>query len=184
MGVTTISRKGRSNFYFSDSQMTFNHDLRIFIFGAEVTKHIRGSISITRNDRTSPGTMSFDLDNVNDIFTLTPRNKGYIVDSKGNYIKDVNAGSVDIGDSLSNSAKKKSEEIESEINNCEIKINECRVNNNLSKTKVATTRSAGIGSVAVRPYSIYNNARNRVIAIDGPHANNGNIWDLMVLLGL
>lgn len=58
------------------------------------------------------------------------------------------------------------------------------VNNNLSKTKVATTRSAGIGSVAVRPYSIYNNARNRVIAIDGPHANNGNIWDLMVLLGL
>ena len=125
MGVTTISRKGRSNFYFSDSQMTFNHDFRIFIFGAEVTKHVRGSISITRNDRTSPGTMSFDLDNVNDIFTLTPRNKGYIVDSKGNYIKDVNAGSVDIGDSLSNSAKKKSEEIESEINNCEIKINEC-----------------------------------------------------------
>lgn len=58
------------------------------------------------------------------------------------------------------------------------------VNNNLSKTKVATTRSYGIGSVAVRPYSIYNNVRNRVIAIDGPHSQTGSVFDLMVLLGL
>lgn len=59
------------------------------------------------------------------------------------------------------------------------------VNNNLSKAKIATTRSYGIGSVAVRPYSIYNNARNRVIAISGPHAGeNCNVYDLLVLLGL
>lgn len=58
------------------------------------------------------------------------------------------------------------------------------VNNNLSKAKVATTRSYGIGSVAVRPISIYNNLRNRVVAINGPHSQVGSVFDLMVLLGL
>lgn len=122
MGVTTISRKGGSNFYFSDKQMTFNHDVRIFIFGAEVTRHIRGNISVNRNDRTSPGTMSFDLDNVNDIFTLTPKNKGFEVDSNGNYFKDPNAGSIDIGDSLTTSAKNKLKELDKSINDKEVSI--------------------------------------------------------------
>lgn len=58
------------------------------------------------------------------------------------------------------------------------------VNTNLTKAKIATTRSYGIGSVAVRPYSIYNNYRNRVIAISGPHAYTNSVFDLMVLLGL
>ena len=133
MGVTTISRKGNSKFYFSDKQMFFNHDFRIFIFGAEVTQHVRGSISITRNDRTSPGTMSFDLDNVNDIFTLTPRNKGYEVDNNGNYFKDKNAKSIDIGDSLTDSAKKRAKEFDTKIGNLnarkkelEEQIDKCR----------------------------------------------------------
>lgn len=119
MSVTTISRKGRSNFYFSDKQMTFNHDIRVFIFGAEVTKHVRGSLSLVRNDRTSPGTFSFDLDNVNDIFTLTPRNKGYNVDNDGNYFKDKNAGSIELGDVLTPSAKKVAEKLENEIGTAE-----------------------------------------------------------------
>lgn len=123
MAVESISRKNRSSFYFSDKQMTFNHDVRIFIFGAEVTKHIRGSITVTRNDRTSPGVMSFDLDNVNDIFTLTPRNKGFAVDSNGNYVKDVNASSVDIGDSLADSVKKAINDIENDIDKKEKEIN-------------------------------------------------------------
>ena len=122
MGVTSISRKGRSNFYFSDKQMSFNHDIRVFIFGAEVTKHIRGSVTVVRNDRTSPGTLSFDLDNVNDIFTLTPRNKGYKVDSDGNYFKDKDAGSIDVGDALTENAKKSAQDISNKISKAQSEL--------------------------------------------------------------
>lgn len=59
------------------------------------------------------------------------------------------------------------------------------LNTNLTKAKIAVTRSAGIGSVAVRPYSVYNNARNRVIMYEGSGAQTGSsVWSLMVVLGL
>jgi hypothetical protein len=59
------------------------------------------------------------------------------------------------------------------------------MNNNLSKTKVAVTRSAGIGSVAIRPLTRYNSMHNRVIQYEGYKSGMGNnIWGLMVILGL
>ena len=59
------------------------------------------------------------------------------------------------------------------------------INNNLSKTKVAVTRSAGIGSVAIRPLTRYNSMHNRVIQYEGYKSGVGNnVWGLMVILGL
>lgn len=62
------------------------------------------------------------------------------------------------------------------------------INNGLSKAKTALARSAnvgGVGSVFVRPYSIYQNAQNMVIPYSGPLSGMGNsIWNLMVIIGL
>lgn len=60
------------------------------------------------------------------------------------------------------------------------------VNTNLTKTKTATAYATGIGSVFVRPYSVYQNARNMVIPYSSSTlGNQGNsIWDLIVVLGL
>lgn len=60
------------------------------------------------------------------------------------------------------------------------------VNTNLTKTKTATAYSTGIGSVFVRPYSVYQNARNLVIPYSSSTLGNqgSSIWDLMVILGL
>ena len=41
----------RSKYKFSDEQMWFNHDIRVWICGAEVTDHLRGSLSLRRGDR-------------------------------------------------------------------------------------------------------------------------------------
>lgn len=58
----------------------------------------------------------------------------------------------------------------------------------LSKAKTALARSAaygGIGSTFCRPYSIYQNAQNMVIPYYGPFAGvGGNVWNLLVILGL
>ena len=62
------------------------------------------------------------------------------------------------------------------------------INNGLSKAKTALARSAtvgGVGSVFVRPYTIYQNAQNMVIPYSGPLSGMGDsIWNLMVILGL
>lgn len=62
------------------------------------------------------------------------------------------------------------------------------VTDGLSKAKTALARSAnvgGIGSVFVRPYSIYQSAHQMVIPYTGPFAGTGSrIWNLMVMLGL
>jgi hypothetical protein len=111
----------RSKYKFSDSQMQFNHDVRIWICGAEVTDHLRGSINLRRGDRNGPSTFQFELDNVKDIFVITPENKGY-KDENGRYVKDENAPSVDISNALSEEAKKKIDTIYKEVNQIEEEI--------------------------------------------------------------
>jgi len=101
-----VRSKG-SDFYFSDKQMTFNHDFRCFCCGSEITHHVCGSISVNRADRDAPGTASFDLDNVNDIFLLTASNKGYSKDDDGNFYEDSESSSTDVTNSLSQNAKDK-----------------------------------------------------------------------------
>lgn len=117
----------RSNFYFKDSQKFFNHDFRMFIFGAEVTAHVRGGITVTRPDRNGPGTMSFDLDNVNDIFTLTADNKGYIKEydrgtNEYTYKKNENSKSVDITEAIPDSASKALDSLSATVNDDNEKI--------------------------------------------------------------
>lgn len=104
----------RSKYKFSDSQMQFNHDIRIWICGAEVTDHLRGSINLRRGDRNGPSTFQFELDNVNDIFVITAANKGY-KEENGKYVKDENAKSIDVTNNLSSEAKKRIDDIYKEI---------------------------------------------------------------------
>lgn len=91
----------RSNFKFSDSQMQFNHDFRLFAVGAEITRHIRGALTITRTDRNSPSTFSFELDNVGDKFLVLPENKGYEKLDNGDFKKLDNVTSYNISSTLS-----------------------------------------------------------------------------------
>lgn len=110
----------KSNFYFKDSQKFFNHDFRMFIFGAEVTAHTRGGITVTRPDRNGPGTMSFDLDNVHDIFTLTAENKGYEKEynygtNEYEYKKSSNTKYVDVTDAIPKAAAKALDNIAAKI---------------------------------------------------------------------
>lgn len=62
------------------------------------------------------------------------------------------------------------------------------ITNGLSKAKTALARSAnvgGVGSVFVRPYSLYQTAQNMVIPYSGPLSGMGSsIFQLMVILGL
>lgn len=111
----------RSKYKFSDEQMWFNHDIRVWICGAEVTDHLRGSLSLRRGDRNGPSTFQFELDNVNDIFVITAANKGYI-ESNGQYHRDPNATSIDISDSLSDEAKKRIDTLYIEIEELQDKI--------------------------------------------------------------
>ena len=104
-----------SDFYFSDDQLQFNHDIRVWICGAEVTQHLRGSFTLRRGDREGPSTVQFELDNVKDIFTITAANKGYIENSNGTYSKNPNAPIVPLDEGLSNEIKEKIDKIYDEI---------------------------------------------------------------------
>ena len=124
----------KSDFVFSDNCRLFNHDFRVFIFGAEVTQHIRGSVSITRVDRQGAGTASFDLDGVGDIFLITPKNKGYIKNPEtGNYTKDPNVNQEDITSLVSDSAKETLKTLLSSVDSYNSKISE--LNNSISSVE-------------------------------------------------
>ena len=125
----------RSKYIFSDSQMQFNHDIRVWVCGAEVTDHLRGSINLRRGDRNGPSTFQFELDNVNDIFVITAANKGY-KEKDGKYEKDPDIKSVDISDSLSKEAKKKINELYKEIDTIESKIIEAGDRNSKEQAKI------------------------------------------------
>ena len=113
-----LSENRRSDFVFSDSQMQFNHDVRVWICGAEVTDHLRGSISLRRGDRNGPSTLQFDLDNVKDIFVITAANKGYN-EEDGKYEKNPNTIPTDLTENLTKEAKGRIDKIYSEIENLE-----------------------------------------------------------------
>lgn len=53
---------------------TFNHNVRVFIFGAEVTPWLKGSLSVTWSNRESWNTVSFDLSNPRKIWQITRDN--------------------------------------------------------------------------------------------------------------
>lgn len=105
----------RSDFKFKEDQMQYNHDFRVWICGAEVTVHLRGSITLRRGDKSSPSTLNFDLDNVKDIFTITAANKGYIENPDGTFSKNENPKTTPIDDSLSDEIKKKINKIYEEV---------------------------------------------------------------------
>lgn len=63
-------------------------DVRIFIYGVEVTEHIIGTVSITRAQRDAEGTVAFTLDNNYEKFILRSENFSFKVDHQEQYQAD------------------------------------------------------------------------------------------------
>ena len=60
---------------FSESRfLSLSHELKIFIFGAEVSSWLKGDVSITYGNRESFNTCSFELSNPRKIWQLTKEN--------------------------------------------------------------------------------------------------------------
>lgn len=64
-------------FKFEEKRNTvYYHDLRVFIFGADVTPWLTSSVTLSRADRNGINTLSFELSNVNRAFEITEGNIG------------------------------------------------------------------------------------------------------------
>lgn len=64
-------------FKFEEKQNSvFYHDLRVYIFGADVTPWLTSSVSLSRADRNGITSLSFELSNVNQAFEITSTNIG------------------------------------------------------------------------------------------------------------
>lgn len=139
-----------SSFYFKDSQMQFNHDIRVWVCGAEVTTHLRGSLSIRRANRESPSTLNFDLDNVKDVFTITASNKGYIEKEDGTYEKDNNPKSIPMDDNLSEGLKKKLNAIYDEIESAQSELQSLEFNHENALENIENSYKEKIDSISAQ----------------------------------
>jgi len=54
----------------------FYHNIKIFIFGADVTPWLTSAVTMSRADRNGIGSLSFELSNVNRAFEITEQNIG------------------------------------------------------------------------------------------------------------
>lgn len=61
----------------------FSHSLRVYIFGVEVSKWLKGSVSITYGNRDSYNTASFDLSNPNRLWQISKANLDGIYRNSG-----------------------------------------------------------------------------------------------------
>jgi len=60
---------------FKESRFqTFNHGVRVYIYGSNISAWIKGGVSVTYNNRDSYNTASFELSNPHKIWQLTPDN--------------------------------------------------------------------------------------------------------------
>ena len=76
-------------FDFREERNTvFYHDIRMFIFGADVTPWLTSSVTLSRADRNGINTLSFELSNVNRAFEITENNIG----PEGNFAFKEGAG--------------------------------------------------------------------------------------------
>lgn len=70
-------KKTKPPFEFKEERNTvFYHDIRMFIFGADVTPWLTSSVTLSRADRNGINTLSFELSNVNRAFEITKGNIG------------------------------------------------------------------------------------------------------------
>lgn len=66
---------GRDLYNFSESRfLSLSHELRIFIFGAEVSSWLKGEVAVTYGNRDSFNTCSFELANPRKVWQLTKEN--------------------------------------------------------------------------------------------------------------
>ncbi len=75
--------------FVEQKRQFYYHDLRVFIYGAEVTKDLTGRLSVSIADRATPATATLTLDNALDKYVFTEHNaRGvYGVDLFNKYTK-------------------------------------------------------------------------------------------------
>lgn len=64
----------REEFFEEHEVQTYYHDLMVYIQGADVTRHVQGSVSVTLGTNDTTNTLSLTLNNTGDLFTITPEN--------------------------------------------------------------------------------------------------------------
>lgn len=74
---STIANARAPHYFTEQTDNVFLCDVLVYVCGANVTPHLKGSIQWTYGLNDSPNTCSFTLDNSNDKFTITPENVLY-----------------------------------------------------------------------------------------------------------
>jgi hypothetical protein len=72
---------------------TFVLDQKLYIQGVEVSKYLKGSATVSKNNVTGHNTLTFTLDNSNDKFVWTDRNLGFSVFERS-YFYDENGDKI------------------------------------------------------------------------------------------
>ena len=99
--MTTTSANPPDFSFNEDKNQVYYHDMKLFIFGADVTPYLTSQVTLTRNDRDGTNLLSFSLSNAYRCFEMTDENLGTpkstpdtVLNSRNQFVRQVNGRQV------------------------------------------------------------------------------------------